>query len=297
MVKTPKYVLITPSRNEEKYIALTIESVINQSLLPLRWVIISDSSTDKTDEIVAGYCKQYSFIKLIRRSFSSQRNFASKVYSIREGYDSIKDLDFSFIGFSDADMSCETNFYESLINKMLDNPKQGIGGAVVFEKKQDEWTAVKASYDWSVSGTMQMFRRECYEQIGGYQPLEKGGVDASAEIMARMHGWEVKTFQDLKLFHHRIMGSNKGNSVKFNFHRGMMEYSIGYHPLFQIARFFSRIPHPPFFVASLMRTAGYFYASLKCDSIKLPQDVIKYFRAEQIERLILKFKFGNKKTK
>lgn len=295
LLKLPQYAIITPARNEEKFIALTIESVIKQSVLPLRWVIISDGSTDRTDEIVTKYSQEHNFIKLIRRNSSSHRNFASKVYSIREGYSSIKDLDFSFVGFSDADMSCDSNFYESLINKMLNNSKQGIGGAVVYEKKQDEWVAVKASYEWSVSGTMQMFRRECYEKIGGYQPLEKGGVDAAAEIMARMHGWEVKTFEDLKLFHHRIMGSNKGNSIKFNFHRGMMEYSIGYHPAFQIARFFSRIPHPPFFIASIMRTAGYFYSLMKRDSSNLPQEVIKYFRAEQIERLISKFKFGNKK--
>lgn len=296
-VKSTEYVLITPARNEEKFITLTLESVINQTALPLRWVIISDGSTDKTDEIVTKYCQEYDFIKLIKRNSPSNRNFASKVYAIKEGYDSIKDLNFSFVGFSDADMSCEANFYESLIKKMLNNPQQGIGGAVVFEKKQDEWIAVKASYDWSVSGTMQMFRRKCYEQIGGYQPLEKGGVDASAEIMARMYGWEVRTFEDLKLFHFRIMGSNKGNSLKFNFHRGTMEYSIGYHPLFQIARFFSRIPHPPFFLASLMRTVGYFYAMIKCDSINLPQEVIKYFRTEQISRLFSKYKLQSKNTK
>ncbi|MFZ1289741.1 MAG: glycosyltransferase family A protein [Melioribacteraceae bacterium] len=284
-----QYILITPARNEEEFIKLTIDSVIKQTLIPLKWVIISDGSTDRTDEIVKEYVKSYPFIKLISRNPSAERNFASKVNAIKEGYESIKDLKFDYIGFSDADMSCESNFFESIIDRMNRNPKQGIGGGVVYEKETELWSPVVASYDWSVSGTMQMFRRQCYEEIDGYKPLKRGGIDTIAEVMARINGWEVKTFVDIKLFHHRIMGAKRGNKVKSNFKRGILEYSIGYHPLIQILRFFSRIPSPPFFIASFMRTLGYYFALFRREPFSVPDNIIEYFRKEQLNRVITSF--------
>jgi hypothetical protein len=168
---------------------------------------------------------------------------------------------------------------------MCKNPRQGIGGGIIYEKKNDLWLPVFASYKWSVSGTMQMFRRSCYEEINGYKPLKKGGIDTIAEVMARMNGWEVKTFEDIKLFHHRIMGTKKGNKVESNFKRGVLEYSIGYHPLIQILRFFARISSTPFFVASFMRTLGYYYALIKREPLSVSDDIIKFFRDEQMDRL------------
>lgn len=297
ITKFPRYVLISPARNEEELITLTIKSVIKQSVLPLRWIIVSNGSTDKTEAIIKDFELRHSFIKLISRESSTERNFASKVNAITEGYENIKDLDFDFVGFVDADMSCEPNFFESVIIKMANNPNQGIGGGVVFEKNTRIWKAVKASYSWSVAGTMQMFRRQCYEQINGYQPLKLGGEDTLAEVRARMLGWEVKTFEDLKLYHHRFMGANEGNRLKANFKRGIVEYIVGYHPLIQILRFFTRIPSSPFFIASFMRTAGYYYALLRHEPHPISEEIIKFLRKEQIGRLLQKLGFSIKKFK
>jgi poly-beta-1,6-N-acetyl-D-glucosamine synthase len=290
--KRPCYILITPARNEENFITFTIESIIKQTTLPLRWIIISDGSTDRTDEIVRNYEVKYDFINLITRKQSKDRNFASKVNAIQEGYESIRSLDFDFVGCSDADVTFPEDFFESILTRMAKNPQQGIGGGVVFEKEKGNWKAVQASYSWSVAGAMQMFRRQCYEQINGYQPLKRGGIDAVAEIKARMCGWEVRTFEDLKLYHHRFMGNNGGNRLIANFKRGLAEYVMGYHPLIQILRFFSRIPSPPFFTASFMRTVGYFYAMLKGEPFAVTKEVVNFFREEQMRRLlnILSFK-------
>src|ERR1019366_9415367 len=101
------YVLITAAHNEEKYLENTIHSVLCQSVQPLRWVIVSDASTDRTDEIVKKYASENVFIDLIRRDGSHRNSFATKVHAIRSGYDYLKDLQYRFIGILDADISLE----------------------------------------------------------------------------------------------------------------------------------------------------------------------------------------------
>ena len=282
---TVKYVLITPARNEEKYIEKTICSVVSQTILPQRWIIVSDGSTDKTEDIVKKYADDYAFIQLLRRAPKSSRNFGSKVYAIRAGTDCINELEYDFIGIMDADVSFKKNFFEKVIEKLLSNPKLGIGGGVLYELESNRWVRRIYSYEWSVAGPMQMFRRECYHAIGGYLPLKRGGVDMIAEVMSRMNGWQVQTFPDIKIYHYRITGTAKGNVLAWYFRRGMMEYTNGYHPAFQMVRFFSWILYSPVLIASLYRTAGYFWAFLKHEPLSVPEDIIRYLRKEQMSRI------------
>ena len=256
-----KYVLVTPARNEEQYIGKLLESVTQQACLPLQWVIVSDGSTDGTDAIVNEYAAQHKFITLLRRDKGVGRNFGSKVYAVRDGFQALTVADYDFIGMTDADISFGTDFIKQLTGHMLAEPRLGIVGGLVYERDAaGTWLPFSVSAESSSSGAFQLFRRQCYEAVGGYRPLRRGGIDMVADVMARMHGWEVCTSMDLPIYHYRTMGTAQGGDLAGRFRRGMMEYVNGYHPLFQLARAAAQIRAKPFLLASLSRTAGYVWA-------------------------------------
>jgi biofilm PGA synthesis N-glycosyltransferase PgaC len=281
-----KYVLVTPARNEEQYIGKLLESVINQSCLPLQWVIVSDGSTDGTDAIVNEYAARHDFITLLRRDKGAGRNFGSKVYAVRDGVQALTVAGYDFIGMTDADISFGADFIKQLTGHMLAEPRLGIAGGLVHERDAaGTWMPFSVSAEWSSSGAFHFFRRQCYEAVGGYLPLRRGGIDMVADVMARMHGWNVRTFTDLPLRHYRAMGTAQGGDLAGKFRRGMMEYVNGYHPLFQLARAAAQIRVKPFLLASISRTAGYAWAMLKRERFEVPADVVYYMRNEQLMRL------------
>jgi glycosyltransferase involved in cell wall biosynthesis len=292
MKKKFKYVLITPARNEEAYIEQLLQSVTSQTFLPEKWVIISDNSTDRTDEIVKRYEQAYPFIFLYRREKSSSRNFGSKVFAIADGYTLLKNYDYDFIGVTDADIGFPADCFEKLINFSSHNPSIGICGGVILERtKSGDWERMTSQVTWSVAGALQFFKRNCFDNLGGYLPLKRGGIDMIAEVMARMHNWKVQALPDLPIKHYHKMGTKKGGVMAANFKRGVMEYVNGYHPLFQFMRFFSWLNRKPFFLASLSRTAGYCWAGFKKLPYEIPDDVKVYFQKEQLQRLSSKLSF------
>src|SRR5713226_7696034 len=98
-----RYVLITPARNEERFIAKTLDSMIAQTLLPERWVIVDDGSTDRTAKIVQSYVKRFRWIEFVQRPQRLDRNFAGKVHAFNVGLDRVSSLQFEILGNLDAD--------------------------------------------------------------------------------------------------------------------------------------------------------------------------------------------------
>jgi glycosyltransferase involved in cell wall biosynthesis len=280
-----KYVLVTPARDEEAYIGRTIESVVAQSVLPLKWVVISDGSTDRTDEIVKEYAARHAFIELLRREPDPTRSFGSKVFAIRAGMELMEGLDYDYIGNLDADLSFEPDYFSIVLERMHKAPELGMAGGLIHDYLGSEWVPLYMDPEWSVSGAVQMFRRETYEKIGGYRPLVRGGVDAAAEIMTRMHGWKVRTFPDLEVRHYRRGGAAKGNILYARFRQGIHEYSLGYHPLFEWARCVVRIRQKPYLFGSIFRIAGYMSALLRREERAMPADAVEFLGREQLQRM------------
>lgn len=278
------YVLLTAARNEEAYIEKTLHSVIAQTVLPKKWVIVSDGSTDRTDEIVKQYADNHDFILLLRRSADQERNYGSKAKALKLAYEQLIHLEFDFVGNLDADVSFDTIYYQGILRKFDENERLGLAGGIRFDLRDGRFWRVHCARN-SVGGPFQLFRRQCYEEIGGYRPLRFGTVDTVAETMVRMHGWEVESFPELKVYHYRWTGAASGGMVRARFKVGAQNHSVGYHPLFQLLRCVSRVFHYPPLIGSLSELTGYFWTSLQRRTREVPDDFVRYLRAEQVARL------------
>jgi poly-beta-1,6-N-acetyl-D-glucosamine synthase len=258
--------------------------VLSQTILPNKWVIVSDGSTDRTDEIVAGFAKQCGFITLVRAENREKRSFSSKVNAFRMSADALSGVPYDFLGNLDADVSFPSDYYETVLRRFHGSPRLGIAGGSIHELVGGHFELQRNAPD-SVAGAVQLFRRCCFESFGGYIPLRFGGVDSAAEIMARMHGWDVRTFSDLVVCHHRRVSSGTGGVIRTKIRYGMGHYCLGYHPLFEFIRLAYRVMDRPYFVGSGLIACGYLWAWLSRIERGVPQEVVQYLRAEQKQRL------------
>ncbi|OGU32232.1 MAG: hypothetical protein A2057_04780 [Ignavibacteria bacterium GWA2_35_9] len=277
------YVLLTAAKNEEKYIRQTIESIVSQKILPEKWVIVSDASTDSTDDIIQEYAYKFSFIQYVRATDQSKRDFASKTFALNIGYKYLKDLDYNFIGFLDADVTFSPIYYETILNKFLLDLKLGVAGGIFYDVYDGKRHKIPISYH-SVGGAVQLFRRKCYEDIGGLVPLISGGIDTYAEISARQYGWKVRTFDDAEILHHRRTGTAATKLIRYKFRQGIVEYSLGYYPLFQGLKCVGRLVEKPYIIGALLRFSGFWWATFKKEKRTVSKDFLDYVRKEQKER-------------
>src|SRR5262249_44470239 len=223
--KTLGYVLITPARNEAAFIELTIKSVTAQTARPSKWIIVSDGSIDGTDEIVKRYAAAYEWIELVRMPERKERNFAGKVIAFNAGYARVKGLEYDIIGNLDADISFEETYMEFLLDKFRGCPALGVAGTPFSEDgKTYDYRFTNVEH---VSGACQLFRRECFENVGGYRPVRGGGIDWLAVTSARMKGWQTRTFTDKVCLHHKKTQDVKHRNLKGTFKYGYQEYVLG----------------------------------------------------------------------
>jgi poly-beta-1,6-N-acetyl-D-glucosamine synthase len=279
------YVLVTAAYNEERYIEKVLQSVVSQSCPPKRWVIVSDGSTDRTDEIVAKYAETYPFIQLAPLREKHDRNFGAQVNAIRFGYEQLKNLDFDFVGNLDADVSFPPDYFEKLLHIMQDEPDLGLSGGFIHEEGPQGFASRQRNTVRSVAHAVQFFRRECYESIGGYMALPYGGPDWCAEISARMKGWRVESIPALQVNHHRTTGGGTG-LLRYAFQQGMMDHSLGSHPVIELARCMRRLGDRPYVLSALVRMGAFLYATVRRQKRPVSSEFVKFLRKSETERLL-----------
>ncbi len=280
-----EYILITSAFNEAEHIGNTVEAVIKQSLKPVKWIIVSDGSTDNTDSIICQYADRHDFIKFIRREKSdNETGFISKVSAIRVGYDALDGMPYRFIGILDADITFGPDYYESILSQFHKNPVLGLAGGFIYEQKGRQFRNRPTNTINSVAGGIQLFRRECYEAIGGHRPARFGGEDWICEIMSRMKKWQVQAFPEIIAYHQK-KGSGKRGFMQEALRIGKMDYSVGAHPLFEIAKCLRRIKQPPYLICSVLQLTGYIVAYSSGADRVVDDEVITYLRTEQRQRL------------
>jgi glycosyltransferase involved in cell wall biosynthesis len=281
---TGAYVLVTAARNEERYIKGTLESVVSQAVQPVRWVVVSDASTDRTDAIVDEYARKHSFIRLLRLAKDHPRNFASQVNAIAAGVKLLESESYHFIGNLDADVSFAPDYFQKLIEKFERYPELGLAGGVLREESGSELKPSPGEYSRSVPHAVQLFRRACFEDIGGYPPLPYGGPDTYAEVAARMKQWSVQVFPDLIVAHHRAVGS-AGGLLRGRFRQGMMDHSLGYLPSLELVKCGRRIREKPALIGCLARLSGFLWAYARIGSRPVPEEFVRFLRSEQRRRI------------
>jgi poly-beta-1,6-N-acetyl-D-glucosamine synthase len=289
-----KYVLITPAHNEEAFIQKTLESMVAQTLKPARWIIVDDGSTDRTAEIVESYEKQYPWIELIRRPPRLDRSFAGKVHAFNLGLGRVASLTFEVLGNLDADLSFDPDYLEFLMQKFSADPKLGVAGTPFTENGGYDTAYDSFEGENHVAGGCQLFRRRCFEEIGGYVPNGIGGVDWIAVTTARLKGWKTRSFLEKRFHHLRMLGTAESSTVGASFSYGKKDYCLGGSPLWQVFRVAYWMTRQPTDAVALL--SGYCWAAIRRTERPISPELMRFHRREQMQKLaailsaVLRFK-------
>jgi biofilm PGA synthesis N-glycosyltransferase PgaC len=276
-----RYVVITPVRDEAEFIGKTIRSMIHQTIRPVEWVIVNDGSTDETAEIVTGYAVENPWIKLVNREDRGTRQRGQGVVeAFYAGYETLPQ-DYEVIVKLDGDLSFEPTYFESLLREFTANPKLGIAGGGVYERLDGTNWVLRGTTD-HVRGATKVYRRACFEAIGGL--VAALGWDGVDEWKALALGWEVQSFLGLKVLHYRFTGAATG-SVKSRIEQGYGAHYMGYHPLFMIARGVRHMLNRPYLVGGMAMITAYFVAGLRGRERLSDPSVIRYIRHTQLRQL------------
>lgn len=280
----PRYVLITPARNEEAFIEKTIESVVHQTYLPVKWVIVNDGSTDATKNRVEQYLSKYDWIELVNLPARRERNFAAKVYAFNAGQERVKNLEYEVIGNLDSDVSLDEDHFEFLLTKFKNDPQLGVAGTVFREHGYDSETD-SLEGQLHVSGQCQLFRRACFESIGGYFANKAGGIDWIAVTTARMKGWHTRSFRERSFFHYRHLGTAERSAFAAAFSYGEKDYYLGGHPVWELFRIAYRMIKPPYLVEGLALGLGFGWAAVRRLERPISKELMAFHRREQMQKL------------
>ena len=277
------YVIISPVRNEEEFIIHTLESVCNQSIRPIEWIIVDDGSTDSTPEIILEFIKTHSWIKYLRRN---DRGYPEPGRGIIEafyyGFENLSSSHFDFIVKLDGDLSFKCHYFETIFSRFKDNPRLGIASGICFILKNGHLVEEKHPR-FHTRGPTKIYRKECFDQIGGL--IKHLGWDTLDEIKANYLGWQTSSFEDLHLTHFKPTGFNTG-SFRWAVKLGSSNYYTGYHPLFMVAKALYRLPQKPFVLGSVAILFGYYRNLIARKKTIVSPDLRHFLRREQIKRLV-----------
>lgn len=283
------YVIITPGFNEQKYIEETINSVLSQTIKPVRWIIVDDDSTDGMANIIKQYAQKYDWIKyLFRTKIPGHSYYGSSVYAIQEGLKHLDDIHYEYLAILDADISLPHDYYQQLLEYLEKDSRLGIASGVYVDRVEENKFRKVLNDRRSTPKALTVFRRECFMDIGGFIPMKYGGEDTVACFTARMKGWKTWSFPDLVAIHNKPVGTGHArNLLKIRFRHGIGEYFLASHPLFFIVKSLRRcVKEPPFLIGGLTRILGYIYAHFLKEKPQISQELSKYIRKDQISRIL-----------
>ncbi len=277
-----RYAVITPIRDEEKFIEATIASMEAQSVRPAEWVIVDDGSTDRTGEIIDRHAARLPWIRVVHRANRGFRKSGGGVVeAFYAGYNALQCPDWDFIVKLDGDLAFPTDYFEKCFVHFEREPKLGVGGGDIYHDLGGAHK-LEANPKFHVRGATKIYRRACWEAIGGL--WQAPGWDTIDEVKANMLGWSSHSFSELHVVHHRLTGTAEG-LMRDRIKHGVACYVSGYHPLFVVASCLSRLTQKPYVAGS----AAIGYGFLKGYWTRAPRvndaRLIKYVRSQQLRRL------------
>jgi glycosyltransferase involved in cell wall biosynthesis len=277
-----QYVIVTPVRDEEKYIEATIGCMCAQTMLPAEWLIVDDGSTDRTGIIADEYAAKYSWIHVLHRQNRGYRkNGGGVMEAFFDGYSRLQCKDWDFLVKLDGDLSFAPDYFEKCFGHFAQDDRLGIGGGEIRHEIDGRMKA-EENPRFHVRGATKIYRRACWEAIGGL--WKASGWDTIDEVKANMLGWNTYAFPELGLFHHRLTGSEEG-LLRDRIKHGVACYVSGYHPLFVAASCARRLAQKPRVLGSLAIVYGFMKSYVKRPPRMSDRSYFAYIRGQQLRRL------------
>jgi biofilm PGA synthesis N-glycosyltransferase PgaC len=280
--KNVRYVVISPVRDEAEFLARTIQSMLQQTVKPLEWIIVNDGSTDQTGSIADSFAGTYSWIRVIHRpNRGFRKSGGGVVEAFNEGYSALRCDPWDFIVKLDGDLSFSDTYFQNCFERFYKDTKLGITGGDIHHFRNGKWS-VESNPAFHVRGATKIYRKQCWDAIGGLWPAP--GWDTIDEVKANMLGWTTYSLPELKLCHYRETGTADG-LVRDRVKHGTMCYIAGYHPLFLLASCARRLMSKPYILGSTAIlygfVSGYFRNLQRVDDTQF----IRYLRSQQLRRL------------
>jgi poly-beta-1,6-N-acetyl-D-glucosamine synthase len=283
-----KYVIISPVRNEEKFLKLTVDSMINQTILPVEWIMVNDGSTDRTEEMINEYTLQYSWIKLMTLTDRGYYFPGTGVVNVfKKGYEKIENQDWDFLVKLDVDLAFEPDYFETIFNRFQTNPKLGIASGCTFLPKNNHWVQEFFQKDHPM-GASKVYKRECWEKIGGMKPIP--GWDLADLLGAQMNGYETSLFTDLEVKHYRPTGSRREGLWAPKFLQGRFEYKHGYSFGYTLLKALYNTFSKPIIIGSIAKVCGYIYAYWKKEDYLFEKEMRLFLQKKHAGLLTKRFK-------
>jgi glycosyltransferase involved in cell wall biosynthesis len=256
----PSYVVVSPVKDEDRYVEQTLRSMAAQTVRPAAWVIVDDGSSDHTADIIRQWANRTPFIRLVQHPHSGRRQPGSAVIrAFSYGYALLADQPHDIVVKLDCDLSFEADYFEKLLGRFAEDPTLGIASGVYLEEDgAGSWKPVPMPA-YHAFGASKVVRRKCYADIGGF--VTAAGWDTVDEIRALARGWRTGHFADLGVRHHKREGTGIGQLRTSRMH-GEIYYLTGGDPLFFAFKVLHRLAERPLFLNAAALSYGYFSAAV-----------------------------------
>lgn len=289
------YVLVSVAFNEERQIAQTIECVTRQKLLPKKWIIVDDASTDRTSEIIKSFTRKHPWIQYERLEKPKEPcptiGKASYAYAraMSRARELLAGMEYEFLANLDADITFDPDYFERVMEKAQADSRLGITGGGAYSVLEDG-TVLEAGFiqpDF-VGGPLQFFRKQCLDEIDGYHAIDH--ADVVAVYMARMKGWKVRCYPEIRALHHGQPRDTAREKFTICRRMGRMDYLAGSHPLFMLSRAGLRMLHKPYIIAGISMLIGYFGSAIRGEKRRMPADIAAFMRKDQIAEILVRLR-------
>ena len=284
MSRKPRYVLITPAHNEEKYIGEMIDSILAQDILPCRWLIVNDGSADRTAEIVESYATKHYFIELQSASPRCRR-LSGGEEAVESVLKMLNVCDYDFVARFDADLKLERGYIASILGEFDRDGRLGIAGGGLYIEKDGAWELEKGP-QYHVRGALKMYRSECLIDIGGLE--SRIGWDITDEVRAWTKGWKTKSFFHYRVIHRRPTGNGLPARMVY-WERGRADYLTWSHPLFALGKAIKTAIETRSLVKAGNFLGGFISCYLRREKRLKDLDFTSVRRSQQLRRIALFF--------
>lgn len=259
--------------------------MLAQTVHPVKWIIINDGSTDQTPQIIDKYAAAYDWIKRFDMPAHRDRSFAAKAHCFNAAFKEASSGEYEVVGNLDADTTFDPDYLEFLLQKFRDIPDLGVAGTPFLEEGGYDSATDSFEGEQHVAGGCQLFRRTCFEEVGGYVPNKAGGVDWIAVTSARMKGWQTRSFREKRFFHHRSLGTAERSPLSALYSYGEKDYYLGNSLVWEVFRVAYRVCKRPRLTGGLALGAGFLSAAVRRIRRPVSAELIRFHRREQMKKL------------